>query len=84
MRKQEKDYLKSFEKYKIIEIPKSSSVYEEISSHTDIFITKIGDNTIICEPSLYDVFFNNFGNINRINFINLLSSPPFTGKGWLK
>ena len=53
MRKIEKDYLKSLG-YKLIELPKNDSVYEEISSHTDIFVFKI-DNTIISEPSVYDL-----------------------------
>ena len=53
MRKIEKDYLKSLG-YKIIELPKNDSVYEEISSHIDIFVFKI-DNTIIAEPSIYDL-----------------------------
>ena len=39
--------------YNLIEIKKSQNVYNEISSHVDIFVCKIGNN-IIVEPSQYD------------------------------
>ena len=39
--------------YYLIEIKKSPNVYEEISSHVDIFACKIGDK-IIVEPSVYE------------------------------
>ena len=61
MRKIEKDYLKSLG-YKLIELPKNNSVYEEISSHTDIFALKTY-NTIIAEPSIYDILIK--VNINK-------------------
>ena len=41
--------------YQLIEIPRSNKVYEEISSHVDIFIAKIG-NSLIIEPGFYDWF----------------------------
>ena len=39
--------------YYLIEIKKNPNVYEEISSHVDIFACKIGDK-IIVEPSVYE------------------------------
>ena len=46
MRKVEKDLLESLG-YKLISINKSNIVYEEISSHVDIFTCKVGENVII-------------------------------------
>ena len=51
MRKIEKDKLKELG-FELIEIKPSENVYEEISSHVDIFTCKIG-NTIIIEPCKY-------------------------------
>ena len=51
MRKIEKDKLKELG-FELIEIKPSENVYEEISSHVDIFTCKI-ENTIIIEPSKY-------------------------------
>lgn len=51
MRKIEKEKLEELG-YKIIEIQASENVYEEISSHVDIFMCKIG-NKLIIEPSIY-------------------------------
>lgn len=39
--------------YELIEIKRSKNVYEEISSHVDIFTCKIG-NKLIAEPTQYD------------------------------
>ena len=39
----------------MIEIPKSKNVYEEISSHVDIFAYKI-ENNLIIEPIFYNYF----------------------------
>lgn len=52
MRKPEKDFFKDLG-YELIELPKSSQVYPEISSHVDIFACKI-DDEIIVEKSKYD------------------------------
>ena len=52
MRKIEKEKLKQLG-YELIEIKQSKNVYEEISSHTDIFTSKIG-NKLIVEPTQYD------------------------------
>lgn len=52
MRKIEKEKLKELG-YKLIEIKSNQNVYEEISSHVDIFTCKIGDKIII-EPSAYE------------------------------
>lgn len=49
MRSIEKEKLKQLG-YNLIEIKKCSKVYEEISSHVDIFVCKIGEK-IIVEPS---------------------------------
>ena len=46
MRKIEKDTLKKMG-YKLIEIKKNNKVYEEISSHVDIFVCKIGEKIIV-------------------------------------
>ena len=52
MRNIEKNTLK-YLGYRLVEIEKSENVYSEISSHVDIFTTKIGD-TLIVEKSKYD------------------------------
>lgn len=39
--------------YILIKLPKSENVYEEISSHTDIFVSKI-ENTIVIEKDMYE------------------------------
>lgn len=38
--------------YNIIKLPKSNNVYDEISSHTDIFVNKI-ENNLIIEKEMY-------------------------------
>lgn len=54
MRQIEKDKIKELG-YNLIEIKKNPNVYEEISSHVDIFACKIG-NKVIIEPSrTYDI-----------------------------
>lgn len=52
MRNSEKNTLK-YLGYKLIPIEKSNNVYPEISSHVDIFTTKIGD-TLVVEKSKYN------------------------------
>lgn len=52
MRQIEKERLKELG-YELIEIKKSQNVYEEISSHVDIFVCKIGKK-IIVEPTKYN------------------------------
>ena len=52
MRNIEKNTLK-YLGYKLMEIKKSNNVYAEISSHVDIFTTKIND-TLIVEKSKYE------------------------------
>ena len=52
MRNIEKNMLK-YLGYKLVEIQKSNNVYAEISSHVDIFTTKI-DDTLIVEKSKYE------------------------------
>lgn len=52
MRNVEKNMLK-YLGYKLVPIETSNNVYAEISSHVDIFTTKIGD-TLIVEKSKYD------------------------------
>ena len=51
MRKIEKEKLKELGFY-LIEINSTNNVYEEISSHVDIFACQIG-NKLIVEPSVY-------------------------------
>lgn len=53
MRKIEKEKLKELG-YMLIEIKRSSNIYEEISSHVDIFTCKIGDKLIV-EPTQYQI-----------------------------
>ncbi len=67
MRNVEKNTLK-YLGYKLVNIPKSNSVYYEISSHTDIFAVKIGD-TLFTEKSIYDdmVFSLKNGEFNIIS-----------------
>lgn len=52
MRKPEKEFFKNLG-YELIELPKSSGVYPEISSHVDIFLCKIGD-TVVAEKSQFE------------------------------
>lgn len=52
MRKVEKEKLKNLG-YELIQVRKSNIVYEEISSHVDIFVCKVGDKVII-EKSQFD------------------------------
>ena len=53
MRIIEKEKLKELG-YQLIEIKPNRKIYEEISSHVDIFTCKIG-NTLIIEPNLYNL-----------------------------
>ena len=53
MRKIEKETLKSLG-YELIELEKNENVYEEISSHVDIFCTKIKEKLIV-EKSQYNL-----------------------------
>lgn len=61
MRKIEKEKLMEMG-YNLIELEKGNQVYEEISSHVDIFTCKIG-NKIIVEKNQYE-HINKFSNIN--------------------
>ncbi len=56
MRQIEKDKLKELG-YSIVEIKSTGKVYEEISSHVDIFTCKIG-NKLIIEPTQYKTLKN--------------------------
>ena len=57
MRKLEKEKLKELG-YNLVEISRNPNVYEEISSHVDIFVCKIG-RKIIIEPNQYGVISKN-------------------------
>jgi hypothetical protein len=52
MRNIEKEYISSLQ-YTLISLEKNDNVYFEISSHTDIFCSKIY-NTLIIQPDTYD------------------------------
>lgn len=52
MREREKESLRKMG-YRLVEIPKSTTTYAEISSHVDIFVCKI-NNTIFAPKSIYD------------------------------
>lgn len=62
MRKIEKEKLIKLG-YELIKLNKNNSVYEEISSHVDIFCTKIKDK-IILEKSVYEKISNSINNDN--------------------
>ena len=64
MRKEEKEKLNELG-YGIIEISRSENVYEEISSHVDIFTCKIGEKLIV-EPSIYKEILQKVGNNHDI------------------
>lgn len=74
MRNVEKNYLVKLG-YSIIQLEKQVSMYEEISSHVDVFFAKI-TNKIIVEPNLYDIFKKYTENIIKGNTI-LKDSYPF-------
>lgn len=71
IRKIEEDTLKKMG-YKIIKVSYMNSVYEEISSHVDIFILKL-DDTLIIQRKMYEELlkssseFNEFLSENSIN-----------------
>lgn len=67
MRKEEKEYIKKL-KYNIIELKKRDNIYEEISSHVDIFCCKIKNN-IIVEKELYNEFLKNSDEIVKEKII---------------
>ena len=52
MREREKEMLQKME-YHLVEIPKSTQTYAEISSHVDIFVCKI-NNTFFSPKSIFD------------------------------
>ena len=51
MRKQEKECLSKFGE--LIEIPYQNTVYEEISSHPDIFFCKIDNKLLLLKLNLW-------------------------------
>lgn len=63
MREIEKNTLKSLG-YKLIELKQNNNVYEEISSHVDIFACKIM-NKIVLEPSVYATLNFKIDNIEK-------------------
>ena len=52
MRDCEKNFIKSLG-YNLVELKESKKVYYEISSHVDIFVSKINENLVV-EKSKYD------------------------------
>lgn len=64
MRKIEKEMLQSLG-YSLIELGKSESVYEEISSHVDVFVCKIKDK-IFVEKSRYNFIKSKLKNIDNL------------------
>ena len=62
MRQIEKEFFKNLG-YNIIEIQKSEKVYQEISSHVDIFACQI-DDVIIVEKTQYKNIKNQIGDFN--------------------
>ena len=62
MRQPERDFLKSLG-YELVELPKSEKVYEEISSHVDIFCCKI-NHILVVEKSCYAYLKSKLQNTN--------------------
>lgn len=48
----------------VVLIPKNNNVYEEISSHTDIFMCKIGEYLVVSDK-IYDYILNKVNKIDR-------------------
>ncbi|MEG1343996.1 MAG: hypothetical protein RSD14_00570 [Clostridia bacterium] len=68
MRKCEKDFLEKL-RYTLICVPKSDNVYEEISSHVDIFMVKVLDDFIL-EKSFYSYFSKYHNSVsNKFNIV---------------
>lgn len=61
--------------YTVILIPKNNNVYEEISSHVDIFCSKIG-NSLVVEPTIYKFI---KGELYRTS-INVIKGDATCGK----
>lgn len=65
MRVAEKGYLRNIG-YEIIELTKQENVYDEISSHVDIFFTKLNDKIVI-EPTIYYLYREYIPNVIKGN-----------------
>ena len=63
IRKIEEDTLKKMG-YKIIKVSYMNSVYEEISSHVDIFILKL-DDTLIIQRKMYEELLKSSSQFNE-------------------
>lgn len=61
MRKIEKEFFIN-EGYTLIEIPTQNNIYEEISSHVDIYLCKVEDK-LICSPQIIDLIPKNVKNV---------------------
>lgn len=70
MRKIEKSYLQNLG-YNLIELNKSNNTYEEISSHVDIFCTRL-NNSIIFEKDTYKYKIEKLQNKSIPNNINIV------------
>lgn len=77
MRKEEKEMLKKLG-YEIIPIHKNRNVYEEISSHVDIFAADILGNKIL-EPSLYNFLKENYNEIFEKNKEKIICGSTCVG-----
>ena len=72
----EEDFLKSLG-HKIIKLNRNVNVYDQISSHPDIHMCKIG-NILVIEPTIYDKYIDFFtkhkeSNINLVKGSRILS-----------
>ena len=84
MRNSEKNTLK-YLGYKLVSIEKSNNVYPEISSHVDIFTTKIGD-TLVVEKSKYNDLIMQLKNseFSRYFIILFIIAYLLLWEGWRK
>lgn len=73
MRELEKNTLKNLG-YELIELKQSNNVYEEISSHTDIFMCKINDKLIV-EGHIYKQLEDKIINIEKGNSLVSFKYP---------
>lgn len=87
IRKIEEEKLKSCD-FNIIKLVKSNSVYEEISSHVDIFISKL-ENTLIIEKNMYDNLKKNSDTFNKLlndsevlENLNIIVSDDVVGRNY--
>lgn len=58
--------------YKVILIPTNNNLYDEISSHVDIHITKINNNNLIVAPCIYNFVVEKISKINPKSSVKVI------------